>query len=154
MTKSTERGARVRVPAPLVLVATIAAGWLLPGLRIDHGVGLRLGLGALLLAAGLALGFSALGLFRKTGQSPKPWMPTPELIFTGPYQHTRNPMYLGMAFLTLGAAALSGHAWIGLLAPVELAVIHFTSVLPEEHYLAEKFGEPYLAYQAKVRRYL
>jgi protein-S-isoprenylcysteine O-methyltransferase Ste14 len=63
-------------------------------------------------------------------------------------------MYLGMTLLTLGVSALSGHVFIALLAPVALAVVHFTAVLPEEKYLAEKFGEPYVAYKARVRRYL
>ena len=154
MTKSTETGARVRLPPPLVLLAAIAGGWLLPGLRVHQHHFARIALGALLLAGGCALGFGALRLFRKTGQSPQPWKPTPEMIFSGPYRYTRNPMYVGMVLLTLGVAALAGHAWIALLSPVELAIVHFTSVLPEEEYLAQKFGPPYLAYQAKVRRYL
>ena len=154
MTKSTETGARVRFPPPLVFVAAIVAGWLLPGLRLHQHHAARIAAGALLLAAGLGLGLAAVGLFRKTGQDPKPWKPTPELIFAGPYRHTRNPMYLGMTLLTLSVSAFAGHGWIALLAPVALAAVHFIAVLREEEYLAGKFGEPYLAYKAKVRRYL
>ena len=154
MTKSTERGARVRFPPPLVFAAAIVAGWLLPGLRLHQHHAARISAGALLLAAGLGLGLAAVGLFRKTGQDPKPWKPTPELIFAGPYRYTRNPMYLGMTLLALSAAAFAGRGWIALLAPVALAAVHFTAVLREEEYLAEQFGAPYLAYQAKVRRYL
>lgn len=154
MTESTEKGARVRVAPPLVFVAAIGLGWLLPGLRFHGHYGARIAIGAILLAGGVALGAAAFGLFRKTGQSPVPWAPTPELIFAGPYQHTRNPMYVGMTLLTLGVSALSGHVFMALLAPVALAVVHFTAVLPEEQYLAQKFGEPYAAYKAKVRRYL
>jgi protein-S-isoprenylcysteine O-methyltransferase Ste14 len=154
MTGSSERGARVGVPPPLVFLAAIGLGWLLPGLRFHGHHGARIAIGAILVAGGVSLSAAAFGLFRKTGQNPRPWTPTPELIFAGPYQYTRNPMYLGMTLLTLGVSALSGHAFIALLAPVALAVVHFTAVLPEEKYLAEKFGEPYLAYKAEVRRYL
>ena len=154
MTKSTERGARVRLPPPLFFALAIAAGWLLPGLRLHQRHAARIAAGALLLAGGLALGLAAVGLFRKTGQDPTPWKPTPELIFAGPYRFTRNPMYLGMTLLTLSASAFSGHGFIALLAPLALLAVHFTAVLPEESYLAEKFGEPYLAYQTQVRRYI
>ena len=152
--ESRQGGAAVRVPPPLVFVGAIAVGWLLPGLRVHGYHGARIAIGALLVAGGIALAVAAIGLFRKTGQDPKPWQPTPELIFQGPYQHTRNPMYVGMTLLTLGAAALAGHGWIAVLAFAALAIVHGTAVLPEERYLTAKFGEPYLAYKAKVRRYL
>ena len=154
MTKSTERGAGVRLPPPLTFALAGLSGWLLPGLRLHQQHAVRIGAGTLLLLGGASLGLAALGLFRKTGQDPAPWRPTPELIFQGPYRHTRNPMYLGMTLLTLSVAAFAGRGWIALFAPVALLAVHFTAVLPEEKYLAETFGEPYLSYQAKVRRYL
>lgn len=154
MTKSTERGARVRIPPPLAFAAAMVAGLLLPGLRLQGNHLARIAAGALLLAGGASLGLAAIGLFRRTGQDPAPWKPTPELIRAGPYRYTRNPMYLGMTLLALSAAAFAGRGWIALLAPVALAAVHFTAVLREEEYLAEQFGAPYLAYQAKVRRYL
>jgi protein-S-isoprenylcysteine O-methyltransferase Ste14 len=152
--QSRQGGARVRVPPPLTFAAAIVVGFFLPGLRLQgHHAG-RIAAGALLLAAGLALGFPAVARFRRTGQDPAPWKPTPELVFEGPFRYTRNPMYVGMVLLTLAAAAFSGRGFIALLAPVALAVVHYTAVLREEAYLSSKFGEPYLAYKAKVRRYL
>lgn len=41
-----------------------------------------------------------------------------------------------------------------LLAPFSLLAVHFLAVVPEEKYLTEKFGESYLSYMTKVRRYL
>ena len=151
---SKQGGARVRLPPPLVFLAAIVAGWFVPGLRLHGYHGLRIGVGLALVAAGLAVGLGAIRLFRKTGQDARPWMPTPELVFDGPYRFTRNPMYVGMVAFTLAAAALSGHLWIAVLAPFALALVHFTAVLPEERYLAAKFGEPYLSYKTRVRRYL
>jgi len=153
MTKSTEQGAAVRVPPPLVFAAAIVLGWLVPGLRLHQHHAARIGAGAVLIALGLALGGAAIGLFRKTGQDPKPWEPTPSLIFDGPYRFTRNPMYLGMTLFTLAAAALTGHFWIAALVPVALAAVHFTAVLPEERYLTAKFGDEYIKYTTRVRRY-
>jgi protein-S-isoprenylcysteine O-methyltransferase Ste14 len=154
MTKSTEQGAAVRVPPPLVFAVAIVLGWLVPGLRLHQHHAARIGAGAVLIALGLALGGAAIGLFRKTGQDPKPWEPTPSLIFDGPYRFTRNPMYVGMTLFTLAAAALAGHFWIAVLVPVALAAVHFTAVLPEERYLTGKFGDGYTKYTTKVRRYI
>jgi protein-S-isoprenylcysteine O-methyltransferase Ste14 len=152
--QSKEGGARVRAPPPLVFLAAIVAGAFLPGLRLWWSLGVRIAVGAILIAAGLAVGLGAIKLFRKTGQDPKPWQPTPELIFDGPYKYTRNPMYVSMVLITLAVAAFSLRGWIAVLAPVALLIVHYTAVLREESYLADKFGEPYLAYKAKVRRYL
>jgi len=150
--ESKQGGARVRVPPPLVFLAAIVIGAFLPGLRVRGPWWLAAG--AALVVAGFLLGLSAMGWFRKTGQDPKPWLPSPELIVQGAYKYTRNPMYVGMTLLTLGIAALSGRLWIAALAPLALAAVHLLAVLPEERYLASKFGAPYLEYKTRVRRYL
>jgi protein-S-isoprenylcysteine O-methyltransferase Ste14 len=152
--ESKQGGARVRLPPPLVFLAAIVVGWLVPGLRVHGQHGVRIALGALLLAGGLALGLAAIKLFRKTGQDPAPWMPSPELLFDGPYKYTRNPMYVGMTMLALGVASLAGHGWIALFGFAALAAVHYTAVLPEERYLTAKFGTPYTEYTKSVRRYV
>ena len=155
--QSSQGGARVSVPPPLVFLAAIAAGaglgYLLP-LRIGARLGVRLALGGAVIAAGVALAGWARGLFLKTGQDPRPWRPSPELILRGPYRHTRNPMYVGVTTVTAGIGLAMGNIWVLLLAPAALLSVHFLAVLPEEAYLADKFGESYLRYKAQVRRYL
>jgi protein-S-isoprenylcysteine O-methyltransferase Ste14 len=103
---------------------------------------------------GLALMVAAVIEFRRTGQDPKPWKPTPELILRGPYRFTRNPMYVGLTLTQLGLGLALGHLWIALLAPCSLAVVHFMAVLPEERYLSDKFGNGYREYCRQIRRYL
>jgi protein-S-isoprenylcysteine O-methyltransferase Ste14 len=47
------------------------------------------------------------------------------------------------------------NTWWGIVALIPLVmVMHNAVVLREERYLAEKFGESYRQYRAKVRRYL
>lgn len=152
--RSRQGGARVRLPPPLVFVVAIVVGWLLPDVRVHGYHAVRIAIGALLSCGGLALGLSSIRLFRKTGQDARPWTPTPELIVEGPYQHTRNPIYVSMLLISLAISALAGHGWIALLAFGALAVVHVTAVLPEERYLAAKFGETYDSYKTRVRRYL
>ncbi len=103
---------------------------------------------------GLALGASALGLFRRMGQDPRPWEPSPDLIFQGPYRLSRNPMYLSMALLQTSVGLFIDSLWVVLLWIPALVVVHYTAVLPEEKYLSERFGDAYQKYAASVRRYL
>ncbi len=156
--QSKHGGARVRFPPPLFFVAALVLGalvdrfvvrWSVPG-----GVAVRIALSALAVVAALALALPARGLFRRTGQDPLPWQPTPELVVGGPYRFTRNPMYLGMTLLTIGLGAAAGTLWTVPLAFAALGAVHVLAVLPEERYLTAKFGEPYLRYKARVRRYL
>jgi protein-S-isoprenylcysteine O-methyltransferase Ste14 len=160
MTQPTtaERGADVRFPPPLVFLAAILlgvvaqAGVTAPSLPVDRAI--RLATGFLLILLGLGFGLPARVHFGRTGQHPAPWRPSPELILAGPYRLTRNPMYLGMSLIELGVGVAANNLWILVLTLPALLVVHRTAVLPEERYLASRFGEPYTAYCAGVRRYL
>jgi protein-S-isoprenylcysteine O-methyltransferase Ste14 len=154
---ASQRGANVHFPPPLVFV-----GFTLLGVTLRYAVGpipfpaaawARL-VGILVLLAGITIIISARTLFTRSGQSPAPWKPTPELILRGPYRFTRNPMYVGVTGVQIGLGVAVGNPWISLLAPVALLIVHFIAVLPEEEYLAEKFGPRYHEYCARVRRYV
>jgi protein-S-isoprenylcysteine O-methyltransferase Ste14 len=97
---------------------------------------------------------AAVGLFKKMEQDPKPWTPTPEIVSTGVYRFTRNPMYLGMALLQCGIGVGLANAWVIVLLPLTLAVVHLTAIRHEETYLERKFGKAYTDYKSSVRRWL
>lgn len=155
--KSAERGANVRLPPPAVYVAFILLGWglsyaaslLVPGPRYVSLVA-----GVAIIVSGFWLIANARKLFQRTGQEPAPWKPSPELVLSGAYRFTRNPMYLGMTCIQAGLGLAVNNLWITLLAPFSLLAVHFLAVVPEEKYLTEKFGESYRSYLIKVRRYL
>jgi protein-S-isoprenylcysteine O-methyltransferase Ste14 len=155
--QSPQGGARVRVPPPLVFLAAIVLGivlgFVLPW-RIPLPGWVRIAVPVALIGGGLAIGLSARRWFSKTGQDPRPWLPSPELIVNGPYRFSRNPLYLTMLLLSWGIAIAAQNVWIFLLGAVALRLVHHLAVLPEEAYLADKFGEQYLQYKARVRRYL
>jgi protein-S-isoprenylcysteine O-methyltransferase Ste14 len=151
--RGSQGGARVRIAPPLWFALAIGLGALLPGLRFRWGA-TAVALSVVAIGCGLALGGFAVGWFRRTGQDPRPWTPSPELIVQGPFRFSRNPMYVSMTLIALGIAAILGRGWIAALALAALVAVHFTAVLPEERYLADRFGEPYLRYKSRVRRYL
>jgi protein-S-isoprenylcysteine O-methyltransferase Ste14 len=156
--QNKEGGARVRFPPPLVFLIFILVGVVFQRavrpLTIPAGRPHRVIGGIVLMAVAVCLFAPALVSFRRTGQHPRPWKPTPELIPNGPYRFTRNPMYVAMTLFVLGLGIGLNDLWVSLSAPISLLAVHFIAVLPEERYLAEKFGESYRGYVARVRRYL
>ena len=151
--------AAVRFPPPLIPLATILLGGLLdrmwpidPG--FEYSTPIQYGIGGLVVTCALTLAGWAIAHFRRSGQNEKPWTPTTAIVGAGPYRFTRNPMYLAMVLLCIGAAALLANAWILVLTPICALALWWFAIRPEEAYLEEKFGEGYRAYKRRVRRWL
>lgn len=152
--------AAVRVVPPLVPLVAILAGigldsmWpLSPGFDLSAWVRFGVG-GAIALMSILGLGLPAVIRFRRSGQNENPFKPTPSIVETGPFRFTRNPMYVQMLLFCAGVAVMLQNAWIALLIPVAAWVLQRWAIRPEEAYLEGKFGEAYLAYKRRVRRWL
>jgi hypothetical protein len=76
-----------------------------------------------------------------------------ELATTGPYAHTRNPLYLGSMLIAFGFAAAAA-SWLILIAlAVLFAAIYIPTILGEETYLREHFPN-FDAYARQVPRLL
>jgi protein-S-isoprenylcysteine O-methyltransferase Ste14 len=152
--------AQVRIFPPGVPIATILLGYVLNRMiPLDLGFSLpvpgRYWIGGLLAgAAFFGLGVWAVVLFRRGGQNENPWTPTPFIEQRGPFRITRNPMYLDMVLVCIGFAVMLMNWWILLLTPVGAWLLHRYAILPEEAYLERKFGDDYLAYKKRVRRWL
>lgn len=100
------------------------------------------------------LGFQSVRALRRTGQSENPYKTTTEIVETGPFRLTRNPMYLQMVVACFGLSVLLSSAWIALLTPVCAVLLHVLVIRHEETYLETKFGNDYLSYKERVRRWI
>jgi protein-S-isoprenylcysteine O-methyltransferase Ste14 len=80
--------------------------------------------------------------------------PVPRLTTAGPFGYSRNPAYLSLAMIYAGIAALRNSLWAILFLPLVLYVIQREVIWREERYLERTFGEEYLAYKARVRRWV
>jgi protein-S-isoprenylcysteine O-methyltransferase Ste14 len=90
---------------------------------------------------------------KRGGGGPGMNTPPERLVTTGPFAYARNPMYLGhIIFLT--GLALSLKSWFAAALAVATAVWFHFRVLRDEQRLVKKFGEPYIAYQGNVRRWI
>ena len=107
-----------------------------------------------LIAVGLVVIIATRREFARYKQPTDPGQPTTKLIQTGVFAFSRNPLYLGALCVFLGMALVLKMLW-GLAAVlVSLALCLWVLILPEERYLAAKFGEEYRVYAATVRRWL
>jgi protein-S-isoprenylcysteine O-methyltransferase Ste14 len=80
--------------------------------------------------------------------------PASSLQTTGIYTVSRNPMYVGLAIVYLGVACLIGNWWHIILFPLLLLIVQEYIISREEEYLDRRFGQEYLDYKEKVRRWL
>ena len=110
-------------------------------------------LGALPAGAGLWLALWSHRLFDRSGSTIKPFEQSSELFTAGPYRFSRHPMYVGMVLVLLGLAV-----GLGSVTPAAV-VVAFAWVLRrfaiiEERAMAETFGDAYIEYSRRVRRWV
>lgn len=151
--------AGVRFPPPVIMVLHILAGVLLSrvvplNVLPEPAHGFARGVGGALFLGGLGLLVAALRQFKRADIDARPWMPTAGIMDQGLYSWTRNPIYLSFAIMHLGIAFLLLNAWVALMLIPALLVIRYYVIAREEQYLEATFGEPYLRYKGRVRRWL
>jgi len=93
-------------------------------------------------------------LLKKQNTTVKPNEKPSALIQTGAYKISRNPMYLGMAFLLIGAGFILGSisSFIGTILFIVSMEIRFIPL--EEMFMQEQFGAGFENYKKKVRRWI
>lgn len=90
---------------------------------------------------------------RRGGGGPGMDTPPERLVTTGPYAYTRNPMYLGHIIFLIGLA-LTLHSLFAAALTVATAVWFHFRALRDERRLVQRFGEPYVAYLSRTKRWL
>jgi len=148
--------AGVIAPPPLLYVGTLAvallANWLRP-LPITPDAITRWP-GAAIAVAGLVLAVRGRRTMTRAGTNVNPYKPTITIVDSGPFGFSRNPLYVAMTIMLVGLT-LAANTWWGIIMAMPLLLLmHFGVIRREERYLEGKFGEPYLAYRRRVRRYL
>jgi len=154
------RGPNIRVP-PLYFVGGFLLGLLLDAvvqpIRDGPGDAPR---GAMTMAGwvtfgiGMIVAHSAVVTFWLARTTMFPFKPASRLVQHGPYRFTRNPMYLGLTVAYIGLAVALNTAWPLIVLPLMLWLLVKTVIEQEEKYLSETFGEEYMTYKNRVRRWL
>jgi protein-S-isoprenylcysteine O-methyltransferase Ste14 len=137
----------------LALLAGLAADQLYP-LRFVPASVPGAWVGGAIFAIAFALAIWAIVTIRKAGTRVETYKPTTTIVVNGPYRFTRNPIYLGMVLGQIGLAIAFDSLWILATLVLFYLVIRYGVVAREEAYLERKFGDVYLGYKSRVRRWL
>ena len=146
----------IKIPPPLLALIYIALvyilTWLIPLPFVVPPV--LQAVGFLLAILGFALGLAALITFRRVGTTVNSRDRVAHLVTSGIYGFTRNPIYLGFLLIVIGISLDSGTYWGILLAPVLVILFNRLVIQAEEEYLMHKFGEQFISYKKRVRRWI
>ncbi|MCR4376192.1 MAG: isoprenylcysteine carboxylmethyltransferase family protein, partial [Acidobacteria bacterium] len=70
-----------------------------------------------------------------------------EVTRSGPYRHTRHPLYVGSAIMAVGFGIASSSVWTALLVVAYFLVTYLAAVRTEEATLDARFNGQYAAYR-------
>jgi protein-S-isoprenylcysteine O-methyltransferase Ste14 len=111
--------------------------------------------GLALLGLGLLLATASVWRFASEGKGTlAPWDPPRLFVVRGPYRFVRNPMISGVILILFGEAAALRSTHHAVWAVFFLAVNLCYIPLVEEPQLERRFGDPYLEYRRRVRRFI
>jgi protein-S-isoprenylcysteine O-methyltransferase Ste14 len=145
-------------PPPLLFALGFGFGWLLhraaplalfPGGRSDATIVA----GGIVMAIGLVIGAAGLIAFVRHRTAILPMRAAARLVTAGPYQYSRNPMYVGLTVAYVGLVVLTNIAWPLVFLPIVLVALTYLVIRREERYLSGAFDSEYREYTSRVRRW-
>jgi len=141
---------------PLILGAAIALGLILnyfwPAKVLARSLAVPLGI--LIVFVAVAIGLLAVREMVTASTPLDVRKRSTRIVTSGIFQQSRNPIYLGMVLFCIGVAFLVDSLWLLGLVPLFAAILQKGVIEPEEAYLERNFGEEYLRYKARVRRWI
>jgi protein-S-isoprenylcysteine O-methyltransferase Ste14 len=147
-----------KIPPPLIMALFAVLMWGASQLGDDIRIsGFVTGiLIAVLVCVGLCFATAGVRSFKAAATTVNPLRPekASSLVTSGVYQITRNPMYVGLAFLLLAWGVYLRSIWALLCVLAFMFYISRFQITPEERALQQLFGTEYERYKAKVRRWL
>jgi protein-S-isoprenylcysteine O-methyltransferase Ste14 len=142
---------RHNIPVPEGHVIALVAGVTLHARRpwsFTRRTRKSVALGGSLVALGMLLAVWAVAAVKEIDvESPD------RLVVSGPYAHSRNPMYLAWTLVYAGITILVASWWLLSPLPALLAFTHRVVIRREEQELEERFGAEYRDYMSSVHRY-
>ena len=110
--------------------------------------------GLFLTFIGFLLGVGAFIEFRRARTTLDPHGSVKQVVTSGIYRFSRNPIYLGFLLMVIGLPLNSGLFWGIVMAPLYIMTMTRLVIEREEAYLEKKFKEQYTRYRSRVRRWL
>jgi protein-S-isoprenylcysteine O-methyltransferase Ste14 len=148
------QGSKILPPTYFVISigAMLALHFLLPIMTIISFPWVLLG--GIPISIGIGFNLVADGMFQRAQTTVKPFEESRILVTDGLFRLSRNPMYVGFAFILAGLGV-----FLGSLTPFGVVIVFIVLmdrcfICVEEQMLARKFGPAFQAYQQQTRRWL
>lgn len=147
-----------KIPPPIVTILFVFAMWntstVTQGFELSSeirylGIGIFIALGLI----GLLSGAVSFRLAKTTVNPLKPEAAT-SLVTSGIYRITRNPMYVGLAFLLCAWTFYLSSLWAFPFVFLFIVYIHRFQIVPEERALIRNFDQEFVVYKGRVRPWL
>jgi len=158
MENNLKDSAAIRIPPPVFFFVCLGFGLLLEYIFPIHLISLspipRVIVGCTFTLISLYFAVSGFIALIKNKTPFDTAKSTIKIVTDGAYRFSRNPLYLSLLLLLFGIAVLMFSLWLFFTIPILYILFLFKAVKPEERYLSQKFGDEYLDYSAKVRRWI
>ncbi|MEX0608139.1 MAG: isoprenylcysteine carboxylmethyltransferase family protein [Balneolaceae bacterium] len=109
-----------------------------------------------LLLLGAIVALLGVWEFRKKSTTVNPHKPqnTSDLVDSGIYRLSRNPMYLGLFLMLCAGILYLGNVYNLLVLPLFVCYMNCFQIIPEEEVMLQKFAGDFKAYKNEVRRWI
>ena len=147
---------KAKIPPPILAFLMIGLVYLSSLLIGSVSFDYQASLSVVLVIAGMGCALPSFRLVARKKTTISPFTPseTSVLLTEGMYRYSRNPMYLGLLLLIIAATIWFG-TWFGIIISLLfILLMNIFQIIPEEEALLQIFGEEYLEYKKKVRRWI
>ncbi len=148
----------LRIPPVLQMIIVAVGMWVFSVVfpALNAPVSSTMGLSASSISLGVIVAVLGVLEFRRANTTVDPRFPdrSSRLVVSGVYRISRNPMYLGFFLVLFGWAWYLMNYLAFLLLPLFVVYMNCFQIQPEERYMAQKFGDEFDKYAARVRRWI
>lgn len=149
---------KLKIPPAVVFILFVGMvygiGHLMPNAMIDVPYQEWLAYG--IFGIGVIIGLLGVVEFARRSTTVNPHKPenTSELVKSGVYRYSRNPMYVGLFMGLLAIVIFRGSIWAAVVLPLFVWYMNTYQIKPEEVVMKEKFGEEFKNYKKQVNRWI
>ena len=158
MNKSKPKAADVWFFPPYLLwsslVISMGMELFIKPLPIFEGSVIQLLIGFLIVGLALVNFFYTYVTFSNNHEEIHPKTVTTQIFTGGTFKFSRNPVYLSFVMMLLGCGIAFNSLWYIYFSIINIILLQYGIIVPEEKYLEKEFGKDYLDYKKSVRRWL
>ena len=147
---------KLKIPPPILVIILITSIYFSSDKLDLISIPYRTSFSYVILSIGILVIINPVVKFikSKTTVNPVEFKNVEKLVTSGIYKYSRNPMYLGMIMIIISTTVYYLNFYSLLTPFIFYFWINRFQIKREEVFLEEKFGQEYLSYKTKTRRWI